>query len=147
MNQTLKQKGITLQDECMTTIESLIHIASMSGSRGAMDVVDDMDFGDFHSIIPSVTKEEYDGYDDKVEILTDYDRWGFIAECAFNVPQKFSFREDGSFQSCSNSSMYYPFYMYADSMEELLDKIIKKDKKMFEKEENKARKELGIVMQ
>lgn len=55
--------------------------------------------------------------------------------------------EDGSFQSCSNSCSFYPFYVYAESMDELLDKVIEEDKRMFEKEANKARKEMGIALQ
>ena len=147
MNKTLKQKGIALQDECMTTIENLIHIASMSCSDSAISAINDMDFGDFHSIIPSITKKEYDTYDNKIEILIDHDKWGFIAACAFNVPKNFSFREDGRFQSCFNSCSFYLFYVYAESMDDLLDKVIKKDNNMFKEEENKAREEQGIVIQ
>lgn len=147
MNKTLKQKGITLQDEGMTTINNLFHIASMSGSSEMDDFLSNMDFGDFHSFIPSLTKREYDSYGDSLsELLFDHDKFGFLAECAFNIPQKFSFREDGTFQSCSNSCSFYPFYVYAENMDELLDKVIEEDKRMFDKEINKARKGVGITL-
>lgn len=147
MNKTLKQKGITLQDEGMTTINSLFHIASMSGSSEMESFLYNMDFGDFHSFMPSLTKREYDSYGDSLsELLFDHDKFGFLAECDFNIPRNFSFREDGTFQSCSNSCSFYPFYVYAESMDELLDKIIKKDENMFEQEVDKARKEMGIIL-
>lgn len=147
MNKTLKQKGITLKDEGMTTINNLFHIASMSGSSEMDDFLSNMDFGDFHSFIPSLTKREYDSYGDSLsELLFDHDKFGFLAECAFNIPQKFSFREDGTFQSCSNSCSFYPFYVYAENMDELLDKVIEEDKRMFDKEISKARKEVGITL-
>lgn len=147
MNKTLKRKGITLQDEGMTTINRLFHIASMSES-GEMDIfLGNMDFGDFHSFMPSLTKREYDSYGESLtELLFDHDKFGFLAECSFNVPQKFSFREDGSFQSCSNSCSYYPYYVYAESIDELLDKIINEDREMFDKETDKARKEQEIML-
>lgn len=147
MNSTLKQKGLSLQDEGMTTINSLFHIASMSGSSEMDDFLSNMDFGDFHSFIPSLTKREYDSYGDSLsELLFDHDKFGFLAECAFNIPQKFSFREDGTFQSCSNSCSFYPFYVYAENMDELLDKVIEEDKRMFDKEISKARKGVGITL-
>lgn len=145
---TLKEKGITLQNEGMTTINSLFHIASMGGSSEMDSFLENMDFGDFHSFMPSLTKREYDSYEGSLdELLFDHDKFGFLAECSFNIPQKFSFREDGSFQSCSNSCSFYPFYVYAESMDELLDKVIEEDERMFEKEANKARKEMGIALQ
>lgn len=145
---TLKEKGIALQDEGMTTINSLFHIASMSGSSEMDSFLENMDFGDFHSFMPSLTKREYDSYEGSLsELLFDHDKFGFLAECSFNIPQKFSFREDGSFQSCSNSCSFYPFYIYAESMDELLDKVIEEDVRMFEKEANKARKEMSITLQ
>ena len=145
---TLKEKGITLQNEGMTTINSLFHIASMSGSSEMNRFLEDMDFEDYHSFMPSLTKREYDSYEGSLdELLFDYDKFGFLAECSFNIPQKFSFREDGSFQSCSNSCSYYPFYVYAESMDELLDKAVEEDERMFEEETNKARKEMGIALQ
>lgn len=144
---TLKEKGITLQDEGMTTINSLFHIASMSGSSEMDSFLENMDFGDFHSFMPSLTKREYDSYEGSLsELLFDHDKFGFLAECSFNIPQKFSFREDGSFQSCSNSCSFYPFYVYAENMDELLDKVLNEDKKMFDKEVEKARKEQGVTM-
>lgn len=147
MNSTLKQKGLSLLDEGMTTINSLFHIASMSGSSEMDDFLSNMDFGDFHSFIPSLTKREYDSYGDSLsELLFDHDKFGFLAECAFNIPQKFSFREDGTFQSCSNSCSFYPFYVYAENMDELLDKVIEEDKRMFDKEISKARKGVGITL-
>ena len=145
---TLKEKGITLQDEGMTTINSLFHIASMGGNSEMDSFLENMDFGDFHSFMPSLTKREYDSYGDSLsELLFDYDKFGFLAECSFNIPQEFSFREDGTFKSCSNSCSFYPFYIYAESMGELLDRVIEEDERMFEKEVNKARKEMGIALQ
>lgn len=145
---TLKEKGITLQDEGMTTINRLFHIASMSGSSEMDSFLEDMDFEDYRSFMPSLTKREYDSYEGSLdELLFDYYKFGFLAECSFNIPQKFSFREDGSFQSCSSSCSFYPFYVYAESMDELLDKVIEEDERMFEKEINKARKEMGIALQ
>lgn len=147
MKQTLKEKGITLQDEGMTTINNLFHIASMSGSSEMDSFLGNMDFGDFHSFIPSLTAREYDSYGGSLgELLFDHDKFGFLAECSFNIPQKFSFREDGSFQSCSNSCSFYPFYVYAESMDELLDKVLNEDGKIFDKETAKARKEMGITL-
>ena len=58
---TLKEKGITLQNEGMTTINSLFHIASMSEMDSFLE---NMDFGDFHSFMPSLTKREYDSYEE-----------------------------------------------------------------------------------
>lgn len=148
MSKTLKEKGITLQNEGMTTINNLFHIASMSESSEMDEFLSNMDFGDFHSFMPSLTKREYDSYGGSLgELLFDHDKFGFLAECSFNIPQKFYFREDGTFRACSNSCSFYPFYIYAESMDELLDRVIEEDERMFEKEANKARKEMGITLQ
>lgn len=63
---TLKEKGITLQNEGMTTINSLFHIASMSEMDSFLE---NMDFGDFHSFMPSLTKREYDSYEGSLNEL------------------------------------------------------------------------------
>lgn len=148
MNKTLKEKGIALQDESMTMINNLFHIASMSGSREMEEFLSNMDFGDFHSFIPSLTKRRYEGYEDSLgELLFDYEKFGFLAECSFNIPRNFSFWEDGSFRSCYNSCSFYPFYVYAESMDELLDKVMEENERMFNEEANKARKEMGITLQ
>ena len=138
----LTKKGHTLQNESMTSIDKLFHVASMPEHGGFEDMLDEMEFWDFHEFIPSLTYNQYKEYgSEKVELLHDYEKVGFFAKCDFNVPQNFSFGEDGRFRSCSNSCYFYPFYIYAESMEELLNKIMLRVMEMFENEANKARKD------
>jgi len=142
---TLTKKGHALQSECMTSINKLFHIASMSEHSELADMLDDMEYIDFQKLIPSLSEKTYQSYEgDFGCLLHDHDKFGFIAECYFNIPQKFSFAEDGRFRSCSNSCSSYIFYTYAENMEELLDRIREKDKEMFKIETDKARKEQGI---
>lgn len=62
------------------------------------------------------------------------------------LPRQFCLKEDGTFKCCSNSCSFYPFYVYAENMEELIDKIMDKNREMFDKEVNRACKEMGITL-
>lgn len=141
MEQILKEKGFQLQNESMITIEKLVHIASMGQNWEVEDILGDMEYSDFVRIIPSLTAVEFDSYDDtRYDLLYDYDKFGFLAKCYFNVPTNISFREDGSCKSYFSSNSYRELYLYGDTMEELLDHALKIEKELFEKELEKARR-------
>ena len=142
----LIQKVCSFVDISSTVVEGLAFIALMRESDIARDIVNDMDYGDLHMLIPSLTKEEYSDYYDILELLIDHDKLGFIAKCEFTIPKEFSFDKDGNFKSCYNSCHTYPYYVYAESIDELVNKIMEKDKELFKREENAARKAQGIAV-
>jgi len=120
-------------------------------SDSLQEIIQDIQTEDFDRMFPDIAEKDwYDGIgdmdkDDRIQILLDYDKCGFIAEIGVHQKSKFRFNDDGSFSSCSvHAGMSYVSYVYGDTIDELIEAIkercdhyekndIKKDKK---KQEN-----------
>lgn len=67
--------------------------------------------------------------------LYQHDCTGFIAKCYFPEHSNFRFNEDGSFSSCSvHGGILQEFWVYAESIGELIDKICEKADQLFEEQ-------------
>lgn len=141
-NETLAQKEWSIQNASMTTIEDIVRVPLMRGSYTAERIIRDIDFEDFRSFIPSITKEEYEAYDSKCALFIKHGMHGFIAACRFDIPEDFYLNEDGEFQYFSNEKLSYRFYVYDGTMEGLCDKILEKDADITHRELDKVKKKV-----
>lgn len=76
-------------------------------------------------------EEEIEG-ETFVQFLYNHDCTGFIAECYFPEHSNFRFKEDGRFSSCSvHSGINTVFWVYAESIGELIEKICLRSQELF----------------
>ena len=67
-----------------------------------------------------------------VQFMYEHDCTGFIAKCYFPEHSNFRFKENGSFASCSvHSGINTVFWVYAESIGELIEKICEESEKHF----------------
>lgn len=85
--------------------------------------------------------EKHINDNDFIQFMYDNDCTGFIAECYFPVHTNFSFKENGSFSSCRvHYGISTSFWVYAESIGELVDKICDKSEKLFNEQMEISRK-------
>lgn len=144
---TLTEKGINLLDEGHAEIVRLFHVASMMNTDEFQECLSEMETRDFADVLPDISIKELVEYDEdeRAELFHDRDMFGFFAQCRHNVMTNFRFKENGRWSACSNTCAFIEFYAYAETMEELIDKVKEISDKLFEEEVNKARKEQGIA--
>lgn len=63
--------------------------------------------------------------------MTKYGRDGFLAEVLFDEPRGMRFNEKGEPSSWAAGGVYWNYWIYADSIGELIEKIIEKDEELF----------------
>jgi len=99
-------------------------------SDALREIIESLDNENFEQLFPDiVAKDWYKGIedvnmDDRIQLLLDFDKLGFIAEIGVHHKSNFTFRENDSFSSCSiHQGMSYVKYAYGDTIEELLNNI------------------------
>lgn len=77
-------------------------------------------------------------------LMATHQRAGFLAEVSFDQPQDFSFDESGEACSWVCGGFYYLRWIYADSIGELIENIIKEADALFATAVKKAKAENKI---
>lgn len=120
-------------------INKLAWIMAMSESDELKSMLRDMSYDDFSDI--EVKAAIPDDAEDIIELLFNLDKVGFLAECHHQVQRNIKFDKEGNFASCLISGACCTvFYVYADSVEELIDSIIVENEKLSRKEIEAAKK-------
>lgn len=121
-------------------INKLAWITAMSESDELKRMLRDMSCDDFSDIgIKAVIPDDVD---DILYLLFDLGKIGFLAECHHQNQTNIKFDKEGKFSSCMISAACCTvFYVYAESVEELIDSIIIENEKLSEQEIQSARKQ------
>lgn len=135
-----------LVDETTGSIEQLFHIAAMFENRGLANMLSDMDYEDTLAIISNLTEKEFDYYGpyDRAFLFSEHEKNGFIAECNFNEPTDIVFKPDGQLKSSSRSGCSHVRYIYGDTIDELLIKVISVANELYDEDIQKVREKRGI---
>lgn len=116
-------------------INKLAWITAMSESDELKRMLRDMSSDDFSDIGVKATIP--DDADDILYLLFDLEKIGFLAECHHQNQRNIKFDKEGNFSSCMISAACCTvFYVYAESVEELIDSIIIENEKLSEQEIN-----------
>lgn len=122
-------------------INKLAWVMAMSESDGLKSMLRDMTYDDFADI--GIKDTVPDETDDIIELLFCLDKVGFLAECHHQEQRNIKFDKKGNFASCLISgSCCTVFYVYADSVEELIGSIMVENEKLSRKEIEAAKKHL-----
>ena len=122
-------------------INKLAWITAMSESDELKRMLRDMSCDDFSDIGVKTTIP--DDADDIIALLFDLGKIGFLAECHHQNQTNIKFDKEGKFSSCMISAACCTvFYVYAESVEELIDSIIVEDEKLSRTEIESAKKRL-----
>lgn len=122
-------------------INKLAWVTAMSESDGLKNMLRDMSYDDFSDI--GVKAAIPDDTEDIIELLFNLNKTGFLAECHHQEQRNIKFDKEGNFASCLISGACCAvFYVYAESMEELIDSIIVENEKLSRKEIESAKKQL-----
>ena len=145
MNEDLIDNRISLLNAGHTKIEQLFLAHIQINSNDFNDFLDLLEYEDWKDIIPELTPEIYEEYMDysRLDLIMDYNKLGYIAQCDYNLMSDFSFTDDGRY-SCVNTGTFYEFYVYADTVEELLEKVLAKDKEFFDEQIREEKEKLKI---
>ena len=147
MKTEIIEKSNELINERFSKINRLFLICAMLESGELKEFLDDLELDSWKSIIPSIRESTLDSYDyNKVELLYDKGMHGLLAECHYNIMTDFEFREDGSFSSCGNTCSFISFIVYAETLEELMDKVLAKDEELFKIQLEEERTKQGITV-
>lgn len=120
-------------------INKLAWITAMSESDELKRMLRDMSSDDFSDIGVKATIP--DNADDILYLLFDLGKIGFLAECHHQNQTNIKFDKEGEFSSCMISAACCTvFYVYAESVEELIDSIIIENGKLCKQEIESARK-------
>ncbi|RGN42344.1 MULTISPECIES: hypothetical protein [unclassified Bacteroides] len=145
MDKEIIKKSSVLINEGCSIINRLFLVCAMSESDELKEFLDDLEIESWRSILPSISETTLDRYDDnKAELLYDKGIHGLLAECHYNVMDDFDFHENGSFRSCGNTCSFMSFIVYAENLNELMDKVLAKDKELFNLQIEEARIKQGI---
>lgn len=148
MNTEIIEKSNELINERFSTVNRLFLICAMSESDELKEFLDDLELDSWQNIIPNIRESTLDSYDDnRVELLYNKGIHGLLAECRYNVMTDFEFREDGSFSSCGNTCCFMSFIVYAETIEELMDKVLAKDEELFKLQLEEERIKQGVTVQ
>ena len=122
-------------------INKLVWITAMAESYELRDILQDMSNDDFSDI--GIKSTIPDDVDEIITLLLDLDKIGFLAECHHQNKRDIKFDKEGNFSSCIfSNAMCTVFYVYAESVEELIDSIIVEDEKLSRTEIESAKKRL-----
>lgn len=118
-------------------INKMFWIAASFNSQDLKELLSDISDKGWEQCLPDVFKSKYfseyidDG--DFLELLADFGKFGFIAEIHHPVHYNFIFDKNGNFQSCSsNDGVYRTSYVYAETVEELVEKIKINSERIFQ---------------
>ena len=112
-------------------IENLVWIDVMIESDALEEILYNMRSNNYLSIInqsitDKIIEDEFDGK--IVDLVLDWEIRGFIAECRHMIRKDIKFDEKGNFRSAMISAAYCQvFYVYAKTLEELIDLITVKN--------------------
>lgn len=122
-------------------INKLVWIMAMAESYELRDILQDMSNDDFSDI--GIKSTIPDDVDEIITLLLDLDKIGFLAECHHQNKRDIKFDKEGNFSSCMfSNAMCTVFYVYAESVEELINSIIVEDEKLSRTEIESAKKRL-----
>ena len=112
-------------------IEELFWISPMVDSSRLEGFLEDMDEEDLRDILPGLDIEEGDIADQ----LDALGITGIIAECRHHVKRNICFDKDGNYRSSFRSlGVTMSFYIYAETLEELIDLAIATETKFNDEE-------------
>ena len=121
-------------------INNLVWIYAMTESCELKYMLQNMSDDDFSDI--GIKSTIPDDVDEIITLLLDLDKIGFLAECHHQNKRDIKFDKEGNFSSCMfSNAMCTVFYVYAESVEELIDSIIIENEKLSEQEIQSARKQ------
>lgn len=122
-------------------INKLAWITAMSESDELKGMLRDMSRDDFTDIgVKTLIPNEPD---DILELLFDLGKIGFLAECYHQNQTNIKFDKEGNFSSCMISAACCTvFYVYAESVEKLIDSIAIENEKLSKEEIESAKKQL-----
>ena len=118
-------------------IERMFWIAGSIFSDGLKELLNDLLVNDWQDLFPDIiSSEKYAEYqvdDDLPQALIDHNKFGFIAEVSIPECHTFKFQAGKSkpISWSVNSDVYRVVYCYAETTEELIDKIEKICEKTF----------------
>jgi hypothetical protein len=120
-----------------TYIEKLYWIAGSIDNSSLKELLDDFSFDDFKKIFSGLTKSEYNDYwknNELSQLFIDYDKLGLFAKIHIPICDKFKYNNDNNPVSWSvNNGHCRIEYVYAETLEELINKIEKISEKLFQK--------------
>lgn len=137
----------TIEQARGTVVSSIFYIATQIESKQLMDLLIEMEKDDFVQLFPEIKKSnifEVDQLteDDITEFLFDYNKLGFLAITNHPIHSNFTFKQDGEFESCSYSrGASYESYVYAETIDELLEKIEAKAEQWYNYDLSKHKKD------
>lgn len=116
-------------------VEQLMWIATCSEGRELEDFLAEMNDDDLKEVFPEMVENpNFDLYRDDqemIQLLIDYSKYGFIAKVLYPTHNDFVFDENGKVVACSvNFGRSRIGYVYAETPEELLNKIEKQSDEM-----------------
>ena len=126
-------------------INKLFHIGMQLSSWEIKDFLEEISEEQYVDMLSDNGKFDYiEGYLNDGEIIQmflDHGLYGYVAELYLPCHSDFSFHEDGSFSGCSvHSSDCIIEYVYAETIEELLNKVMIESEKAFQSDMNKFKK-------
>ncbi len=125
-------------------MEKMFWIAGSLGSSDFKDLLDEMDDKDFKKCFPEIYKSEYFGEyrqdEELVKALVDFKKFGLLTE--IHIPEADNFRyKDGNPVSWSvHQGICRVEYVYAETLEQLMDEIEKSAEKVFQEHVKKDKK-------
>jgi len=117
-------------------IEELYWIAGSMDKTSLKELLDNFSYDDFKKIFPglTLTKSEYNDYwssDEILRLFIDYDKLGLLAKIHIPVCDKFRYDNNNPISWSVNNGHCRIEYVYAETLEELINKIKKVSENLF----------------
>ena len=129
----LNEKAVTRFEQAHgVKIEKMFWIAGSIENSSLNDLIADMDDKQFKNCFPEILNVKV--YEkDFLQALIDYDKFGIVAEILIPIANSFKYSSDGTLLGWSSSGGYCRIdYVYAETLELLLNEIEKSADKHFE---------------
>lgn len=116
-------------DQSNAQIDKLFWVGASTEYSDLEEFLQDLDKSAWKEMLPELTETEYyeEYFDDGelIQLLIDNGKLGFIAELTIPTCYDFVFDQNGEMKSCSmHPGRRHIRYAYADTHEELLEKLI-----------------------
>lgn len=120
----MKKEFIELINDNLFSINFICHLTLMSKDELTNYQLNNLDFEDIKSVIPSINEKTFNKYDGKIiELFYKYNLFDFLVCCDISVPEFYELNSDGFIKDFSEVMLEYKVCIHVKSSIELLEKI------------------------